>query len=260
MVDPAAVTDAVLKAVEPLIKGLSSGSRTLAGVASDVAAQVGRSISVDDVVQALRVHAQNKVPFAGRALSMSETAVAAAKAAGEKAAQEAMRQGLGRAGADAARKTATDVAMKQTARQAGARGGATIASRVAQAGRVGAQTILGLSPPAWIAIGVGTALVLIGGYIWSRGDAPVVPGARMTGENCPELVYAPRKCPWSPDGYTVGDCTPGFCFDTGPQGTYACKQESDAPNARRTDLNDVVCDPPSVARKDPCTKVILACE
>jgi hypothetical protein len=260
MADPT-FTSAVAAAVIPYIKSLTSGAGTLEGVAEAVAKSMGRSVSVGDVMAALRVHAANGVAHAQSALQMSQSTLAAADLAASKAAEQAAAKGLERAAVEAAKNQARRNVLNQSVKQVAQRTGTTVASRVAgQTAARAAGTFLGLSTAGWALLGGGVLILMIGGYIYSQGESPVAPGARMTGENCPEEVRTPHKCPWSPDGYTVGECTPGFCFDTGPQGTYACKQESDAPNARRTDLSDVVCDPPLVARKDPCTKVILACE
>jgi hypothetical protein len=65
-----------------------------------------------------------------------------------------------------------------------------------------------------------------------------------------------------PTGYSVGECGPGFCWDGGPQGTLACKQENtNVPNAHLNDLNNLVCnDGFGTQMRDPCTGVLLRCD
>ncbi|HEV3141736.1 MAG TPA: hypothetical protein VGY57_14525, partial [Vicinamibacterales bacterium] len=69
-----------------------------------------------------------------------------------------------------------------------------------------------------------------------------------------------HKCPWTPDGFTVGACATGFCWDGGPQGTLACKPEKNIPNGRRTDLSDIWCNDGFHMVRDRCTNVPLRCE
>jgi hypothetical protein len=76
---------------------------------------------------------------------------------------------------------------------------------------------------------------------------------------CPTPVLERRKCPWSPSGYAVEPCGPGFCFDAGPQGALACKQEQSVPNSGRNYTSDLVCNEGYVAERDRCTNVILRC-
>jgi hypothetical protein len=149
-------------------------------------------------------------------------------------------------------------------------GGQFAAAALALARRLG---LMALEGAATVAAGISTATligvgavvagaILIGGYIWSRGEAPVQPGPRGTGENCPEQTRTARKCPWTPDGYTIGECTPGFCWDGGPQGTLACKQENTkVPNAHLNDMNNLVCNDGFGSQvRDPCTGVLLRCD
>lgn len=116
---------------------------------------------------------------------------------------------------------------------------------------------------------------LIGGYIWSQsGDKPVEPGPAMNrnrteqakasptagGMPCPSpLPRIQHKCPWTPEGYEVNECTTGFCWDGGPQGSLACKQEQSVPNSGRTYTSDLNCNEGYKAERDPCTGVILRC-
>jgi len=126
-----------------------------------------------------------------------------------------------------------------------------------------AATAAGISTATLLGIGaVVVGAILIGGYIWSRGEAPVEPGPRGTGEDCPQQTMTARPCPWMPTGYSVGECGPGFCWDGGPQGTLACKQENtNVPNAHLNDLNNLVCnDGFGTPVRDPCTGVLLRCD
>jgi hypothetical protein len=78
-------------------------------------------------------------------------------------------------------------------------------------------------------------------------------------QSCPAQTRHRTKCPWTPPGFEVRECGPGFCWDGGPQGTLACKQERDVANARRTDLRDLVCSDGYVGDRDRCTGVLLRC-
>ena len=82
------------------------------------------------------------------------------------------------------------------------------------------------------------------------------PGVTPT---CAPQVMERRKCPWTPDGYAVEPCGPGFCWDGGPQGALACKQEVGVENSGRTYTTDLVCSEGYTAERDPCTNVILRC-
>jgi len=77
---------------------------------------------------------------------------------------------------------------------------------------------------------------------------------------CPPPTKVTEKCPWSPEGYAIYECTVGFCFDSGPQGTLACKQRDTPSSAGRNDLNNVVCPDGTVpSGHDRCTGVHLGC-
>ena len=82
------------------------------------------------------------------------------------------------------------------------------------------------------------------------------PGVTPT---CPPQVSERRKCPWSPDGYTVEPCPPGFCYDAGPQGSLSCKQENAVENSHQNDLSTLVCNDGYYPERDPCTNVIVRC-
>jgi hypothetical protein len=76
---------------------------------------------------------------------------------------------------------------------------------------------------------------------------------------CAPLVMERRKCPWTPEGYGVEPCGPGFCWDGGPHGSLACKQEVAVENSHQSDLSNLVCNDGYVPERDPCTNVILRC-
>jgi len=108
---------------------------------------------------------------------------------------------------------------------------------------------------------LGAATYGAANFLGSRfGDKPVKPGTHATGQICPPQTPTARKCPWTPEGYLVQPCGPGFCWDGGPQGALACKQEASVPNSGRTYTTDLVCSEGFVAFKDPCTNVILRCD
>lgn len=103
-------------------------------------------------------------------------------------------------------------------------------------------------------IAVGIRLV---SALTSSPTAGSSPGVSATA--CPTLTLERRACPWTPEGYSIEPCGPGFCWDGGPQGSLACKQERDVPNSGRTYTSDLVCNEGYVAERDPCTNVILRC-
>ena len=75
---------------------------------------------------------------------------------------------------------------------------------------------------------------------------------------CPEQPRTAAKCPWTPDGYAVGECTPGFCWDGGPQGFLACKQRDAPPGSARGENLNVYC-PTGAPVVDRCTGVLTEC-
>lgn len=127
----------------------------------------------------------------------------------------------------------------------------------------------GLTGMAAVVAGAVVVTAVLGGitygaatFIGSRsGDKPVAPGTRGTGQNCPPQVPRMQRCPWTPTWASLQPCAPGYCWDGGPQGTLACKQENQkVPNARVNDLNNVVCNDGFRPVRDPCTAVLLRCE
>ncbi len=101
-----------------------------------------------------------------------------------------------------------------------------------------------------------------------RGDAsclestppvPPAPPAPPEPPPCPELPRTAVKCPWTPDGFSVGECTPGFCWDGGPQGFLACKEQETPPGSARGENMNVYC-PSGVPVRDRCTGVLTSCE
>ncbi len=113
-----------------------------------------------------------------------------------------------------------------------------------------------------IVLGVTTAisiLMLLWG-LYSIFTSSTKPSVSVSGEGpCPTPVLERRKCPWSPDGYAVEPCGPGFCFDSGPQGALACKQEQGVPNAYRNYTSDLNCADGYAPERDRCTGVIVQC-
>lgn len=102
-------------------------------------------------------------------------------------------------------------------------------------------------------------MIAIGLRLWgARTPAPTA-SASVSASACPTPTLERRACPWTPEGYAVEPCGPGFCWDGGPQGSLACKQEEDVPNSGRTYTSDLVCNEGYVAERDPCTNVILRC-
>lgn len=121
---------------------------------------------------------------------------------------------------------------------------------LATAGSASAQTTSPTQPPP-SPPGVGTNT----GAGLTQGG-----GNNDNGAPCPSpLPTAARKCPWTPEGYSVHPCTTGFCWDGGPQGALACKQEQSVPNSGRTYTTDLVCNEGYTATRDRCTGVILGC-
>ncbi len=75
---------------------------------------------------------------------------------------------------------------------------------------------------------------------------------------CPTPTLRQEKCPWTPDGYSVGECTPGFCWDGGPQGFLACKQKDIPPGVSRGENMNPHC-ATGVPVYDRCTGLLTAC-
>ncbi len=89
--------------------------------------------------------------------------------------------------------------------------------------------------------------------------SPVPPPTPDPAPKCPPQKSSSRKCPWSPDGYVVKPCPPGECYDAGPRGALACKQEKVPANAKRNSWHNVECLSGFVAVKDPCQRTIKSC-
>ena len=76
---------------------------------------------------------------------------------------------------------------------------------------------------------------------------------------CPIVELRQEKCSWSPDGYKVDPCPPGYCFDTGPRGSYICVQIDNVTNGKRSYTGRIICQDGFVAERDPCSSLILEC-
>lgn len=74
---------------------------------------------------------------------------------------------------------------------------------------------------------------------------------------CATLPRIREKCPWTPEGYSVGECTPGFCWDGGPQGMLACKARETPANAHRNEDNNPVCNDGFARSLEPCTGLLI---
>lgn len=81
----------------------------------------------------------------------------------------------------------------------------------------------------------------------------------LTEKPCNTPIMMRQKCPWTPEGYTTEECPEGWCWDGGPQGSLACKQEQSVPNSGRTYTSDLACNEGYTAERDPCTNVIIRC-
>ena len=126
--------------------------------------------------------------------------------------------------------------------------------------RSGCSRVLKLALGAAVLLGA----LLVVGYLFRSADlstgggtgpgpGPTVP------PTCAPLVMERHKCPWTPEGFTVEPCGPGFCWDGGPQGSLACKQEVGVENSHQSDLSVLVCNDGYYPERDPCTNVILRC-
>ena len=148
--------------------------------------------------------------------------------------------------------------------------GSAAGTTAAATGGVSLATVVG--GIVVFALLAGGVYVLSGQLGRMSADDPVQAGPAMlnraeSGDDaqtpvCPEQVQTARKCPWSPEGYTVEPCGPGFCYDSGPRGTGACEQENqNVPNAHVGYTLEIICNDgfPNAVR-DPCTNVILRCE
>ena len=133
------------------------------------------------------------------------------------------------------------------------------------AAATGAGTAVGARVLMWVlGVSLFTGVLIAGGYAAYKYFGSRTSNANRTeitkGTPCPSpLPTVTKKCPWTPEGYTVNPCTVGFCWDGGPQGALACKQEETVPNSGRTYTTDLVCSEGFEAVRDPCTNVILRC-
>lgn len=262
MVDITGVSPQLLEALGPYLGRLGKGTMSIQAVIEALSAKLGRDVVLADIVAALDVMAKAGTELAKTALSRTSTVIEAAEAAARRAAQAAAAQGLEAAAVEAAKQQARRTALSQVARQSAsvlARGAAGAAAGAE--GAAGAATYLGLSLGAWAALAIGIALIAGAGWYWSQGEAPTaLSGPSTTRDACPELVYSETRCSWTPADYAVQPCSPGFCWDGGPQGSLACKQANNVPNSKRTYTRDLQCIDGFRPSYDPCTNVILSCD
>lgn len=261
------IDNSFLQALTPLLKSLQMGSTNLIAAAEQMSTSLGRAVSVPDLVQGLRALEQAGGAtggLAGTVLTMAQACVDAANLAGTRAVAPLLAAGASAAEIAAVRLAAQRAVLQVSLRALSQRGAAAIiADALAALARGGTRAVfLGLSVGAWLLLGIGVGAVMIGGYVWSRGEAPIEPGVRMTGAQCPDMTPRPHNCPWTPADAGVGSCPPGSCFDGGYNHSDACKPENQSvPNAHATDLNDMICNDgfPTHVR-DPCTGLLLRCD
>jgi F0F1-type ATP synthase membrane subunit b/b' len=224
--------------VEELLKAINNQSRTVnpnydwARRAKDALGGQARTAAADAAAQAEREAARRAAQAKAQQEAERKAVIEATK---RSAAQKARREGVKAGG-----KALVNVGQKEL---------------VKQGAKWGLKRILGVIVPV-----VGVALTLL--TVWEILQlirSASGHGAEGTPTPCPPLVTEYRKCPWTPDGYTVEACGPGYCWDGGPQGALACKQEQDVENSGRTYTTDLVCSEGYVAERDPCTNVILRC-
>jgi hypothetical protein len=180
------VDDALLNALAPLIKGLTSpNSSSLLHVAETLAQQLGKTVTVDTVLQGLRAHSRMKTPFAQTAMSLAETAVATAERAAIAAGEQLAAKGAEQAAINAARQAAREAVLRQGVRQVATRGvAATVASVLA-----------GMSGLFWILLVLGIAGIAVTGVIMSQGDKPIEPGPAMSGPRPGRPADQPQEMP-----------------------------------------------------------------
>jgi hypothetical protein len=99
-----------------------------------------------------------------------------------------------------------------------------------------------------------------------------IPGPTTT-LPCPKDCPGKRshKCPWTPEGYSITPCCPGFCWDGGGLGSLSCDQEvpgapgeerygnPTVPNSRRSYTTDLICNDGFVPVRERCTGILLQC-
>lgn len=106
-----------------------------------------------------------------------------------------------------------------------------------------------------ISAATGAIMLVCAALLLSDGAAPPA----LAQSDCPPNPPQLRPCPWTPPGVEIQPCTRGFCWSGGYPNPLACKPEKVPRNARRTDLDDVVCNDGYAPERDPCTGVIVRC-
>jgi hypothetical protein len=151
--------------------------------------------------------------------------------------------------AAAAEAAALRGAVGQTAKAGAKSGGWRVAARFGAKRLVlGALGFAGTLLTVYTVWQIGSAV-----WHWAR------PSKSTANQPCPPAVLDYRPCPWTPEDADLQPCLPGFCWDGGFQGSLACKQEKDVPNAHRGSLMEIICNDGYVPELDPCLGTILRC-
>ncbi len=79
---------------------------------------------------------------------------------------------------------------------------------------------------------------------------------RLEDGGCAPLARVREACPWTPAGFSVGECDQGWCWDGGPNGFLACKPKEVPANGFRNENNNVECGSGFVRGVDACTRLL----
>ncbi len=93
----------------------------------------------------------------------------------------------------------------------------------------------------------------------SGAPPSILPGGGGDPQPCPVVEDRIQRCSWSPEGYAEKPCPPGYCFDSGPRGTFVCVQIDPVENGRRSYTRKIICNDGFTSVRDPCSNVILEC-
>jgi hypothetical protein len=92
----------------------------------------------------------------------------------------------------------------------------------------------------------------------------------VTTTTCPPPCLHRIKCPWTPDGYSVEECSCHSCWDGGPRGSLSCDQYNPGAagenygfptvaNSGRNYTTDLVCCETCTQVREPCTGKLIEC-